>query len=231
MVTLEVGEQTTTGVGSTGVAGIRVVIADDHPLVLGGLDALLKDHPEFTVVDRCSTGAQAIAAARRSEPEIMVIDLNMPDMDGLEVVRSLQDLAPAPKFVLLTARIHEDQLIESLRLGVLGVVLKEMAPKLLVQCLHRVCAGGQWLEKESAGRAMTKLVRREAKARELASLITPRETAVARLVARGSTNKEIAAELFIAEGTVKIHLHNIYEKMNVARRAELVRLAHEYGLV
>jgi DNA-binding NarL/FixJ family response regulator len=106
-----------------------------------------------------------------------------------------------------------------------------MATTLLVQCLHRVQSGGQWLEKESASRAMTKLIRREAKARELATLLTPREMEVARLVARDCTNKEIAAQLFIAEGTVKIHLHNIYEKINVGRRAELVRFAQEYGLV
>jgi hypothetical protein len=87
---------------------------------------------------------------------------HMPDMDGLSVVRQLHDLTPAPKVVLLTAHIHEDQLIESLQLGIRGVVLKEMAPRLLVQCLQRVSAGGQWLEKESAGRAMTKLVRQEA---------------------------------------------------------------------
>ncbi len=210
---------------------IRIVIADDHPLVLDGLYGLLQGHPEFSVVERCSSGTQAIAAARKHRPDIMLLDLHMPDIDGLAVVSSLHDLTPAPKIVLLTAQIHEDQLIESLQLGVRGVVLKEMATTLLVQCLHRVQSGGQWLEKESASRAMTKLIRREAKARELATLLTPREMEIARLVARGCNNKEIAAQLFIAEGTVKIHLHNIYEKINVGRRAELVRFAQEYGLV
>jgi DNA-binding NarL/FixJ family response regulator len=229
MMTTGVAEQTAT-VELSGVRTTRVVIADDHPLVLRGLDALLEDHPEFIVVDRCTTGEETIAAIQQHEPDVVVVDLNMPDMDGLEVVRRLRPLNPASRFVLLTAQIHEDQLIESLRLGVSGVVLKEMAPKLLVQCLRRVSAGGQWLEKESASRAMTKLVRREAKARELATLLTPREVEVARLVARGGTNKDIAAALFIAEGTVKIHLHNIYEKTNVSRRAELVRFAQEYGL-
>jgi len=209
---------------------IRVVIADDHPLVLDGLHALLQQHPEFEVVGACSGGAQAEAAVRRTHPDILVLDLKMPDMDALEVVRRLHDLNPVPKVVLLTAQIDEDQLIEALRLGVRGVVLKEMATRLLVQCLHRVQAGGQWLEKESASRAMTKLVRREAKARELATLLTPREMEVVGLVAQNCTNKEIAARLFIAEGTVKIHLHNIYEKLNVSRRSELVRFALEYGL-
>jgi len=230
MVMAAAEEQTIAG-PVPGLSVIRVVIADDHPLVLSGLETLLRDYPEFAVLDRCSTGAQTIAAARRHRPEVIVVDLHMADMDGLAVVHELRDLTPAPKFVILTAQIHEDQLIDSLRLGVKGVVLKEMAPKLLVQCIHRVQAGGQWLEKESASRAMAKLVRREAKARELATLLTPREMEVVRLVARGGTNKEIAAELFIAEGTVKIHLHNVFEKTQVARRAELVRFAQEYGLV
>ena len=133
--------------------------------------------------------------------------------------------------VLLTAQLDEDQLIEALRSGVRGVVLKETAARLLVECIRRVHAGGQWLEKESAARAMTKLVRREGKAREIAALLTPREIEVVRLVANGLSNKVLAEKLFIAEGTVKIHLHNIYEKMGVNRRAELVRAAVDYGLI
>ena len=210
---------------------IRVIIVDDHPLVLDGLTTLLKEHGEFEIVDRCTNGTEAVASARRHNPDILVVDLKLPDLDGLAVIRELHTTNPSMKVVLLTAQIHEDQLIQALHLGVRGVVLKEMATKLLVQCLQRVQAGGQWLEKESASRAMTKLVRREAKARELATLLTPREMEIARLVAQGRTNKEIATALFIAEGTVKIHLHNIYEKTNVSRRAELVVFAQEYGLV
>ena len=216
---------------AAGSPPIRVIIVDDHPLVLEGLSTLLRDRPEFEVLDRCTTGAEALAATSRHNPDILVLDLKLPDIDGLAVIRQLHDLNTSAKIVLLTAQIHEDQLIQALQLGVRGVVLKEMATKLLVQCLHRVHAGGQWLEKESATRAMTKLVRREAKARELATLLTPREMEIARLVAQGRTNKEIGTGLFIAEGTVKIHLHNIYEKINVSRRAELVRFAQEYGLV
>ena len=211
-------------------APIRVLITDDHPLVLDGLSLLLQAYPDFEIVGRCSTGLQTVEAARRLGPDIVLLDLKLPDVDGLDVVRQLHGDNSTAKVVLLTAQINEDQLIEALGLGVRGVVLKEMATKLLVQCLHRVQAGGQWLEKESASRAMTKLVRREAKARELAALLTPREMEIVRAVAQGRTNKEIGAALFIAEGTVKIHLHNVYEKTKVNRRAELVRFAQEYGL-
>jgi two-component system, NarL family, nitrate/nitrite response regulator NarL len=210
---------------------IRLVIADDHPLILSGLEHLLRQHTDFDVLDCCSTGAQAIAAVGRHCPDILLLDLQLPDMTGLAVLRELHTRPFTTRVVLLTARLDEDQLIEALRLGVRGVVLKEMTTRLLVDCLRRVHAGGQWLEKDSAARAMAKLVRREARAREIAGLLTPREIEVVRLVAEGLSNKELAEKLFIAEGTVKIHLHNIYEKANVNRRAELVRFAAEYGLV
>jgi DNA-binding NarL/FixJ family response regulator len=211
-------------------ATIRVILADDHPLVLNGLYHLLREYQEFEVLERCTSGAEALAAARRHRPDILVLDLLMPGMDGLAVVRTLNDSGGAPAIVLLTAQLHEDQLIEALRLGVRGFVLKEMATKLLVECLRRVHAGGQWLEKDSAGKAMAKLVRREAKGREIAGVLTPREIEVVTMVAKGFSNKEIGSHLCIAEGTVKIHLHNIYEKLKINRRAELVRFAEEYGL-
>jgi DNA-binding NarL/FixJ family response regulator len=209
---------------------IRVILADDHPLVLNGLYHLLKEHRDFEVLERCSSGTEAITAVQRHRPDILVLDLLMPGMDGLAVARQLNQAGQSPHIVLLTAQLHEDQLIEALHLGIKGFVLKEMATKLLVECLRRVNAGGQWLEKDSASRAMAKLVRREAKGREIATVLTAREIEVVRMVAKGLINKEIASELGIADGTVKIHLHNIYEKLKINRRAELVRVADEYGL-
>ena len=208
-----------------------MIITDDHPVVLNGLNHLLHEYPEFEVVDKCGSGRDALAAVRRHRPDILVLDLMMPGMDGLDVARELHRTGDMPHVVLLTAQLHEDQLIEALHLGVRGFILKEMATKLLVECLRRVHAGGQWLEKDSANRAMAKLVRREAKGREVSQLLTPREIEVVRMVAKGLTNKEIAAELCIADGTVKIHLHNIYEKVKINRRAELVRFADDYGLI
>jgi DNA-binding NarL/FixJ family response regulator len=218
------------GSHTSDAGSIRVILVDDHPLVLNGLYHLLQEYPEFEVLDRCLSGGEALAATRQHHPDILVLDLLMPGMDGLEVVRSLQNEEPHPNVVLLTAALNEDQLIEALKLGVRGFVLKEMATKLLVECLRRVNAGGQWLEKDSAGRAMAKLVRQEAKSREIANILTPREIEVVGMVAKGFSNREIGSHLCIAEGTVKIHLHNVYEKLKINRRAELVRLAEEYGL-
>lgn len=221
----------TQGTESAAPTGtIRVILADDHPLVLNGLYHLLLEHPDFEVLQRCTSGAEAIAAVLAQKPDILVLDLLMPGKNGLEVARELNENGGCPRIVLLTAQLHENQLIEALQLGVRGFVLKEMATKLLVECLRMVHAGGQWLEKDAASRAMEKLVRREARGREIAALLTPREIEVVGMVAKGLSNKEIGAKLFIAEGTVKIHLHNIYEKLGIGRRAELVRVADDYGL-
>lgn len=209
---------------------IRVILADDHPLVLNGLDHLLREHPDFQVLECCASGAAAVAAVKRHHPDILVLDLLMPDRNGLDVARDLKADGELPNVVLLTAHLHEDELIEALRIGVRGFVLKEMATRLLVECLRRVHAGGQWLEKDSASRVIEKLVRREARTREVTAALTPREIEVVGMVARGLSNKEIGSALFIAEGTVKIHLHNIYEKLGINRRVELVRVAEDCGL-
>jgi DNA-binding NarL/FixJ family response regulator len=220
----------TQGIESAAPTTIRVILADDHPLVLNGLYHLLQEYSDFEVLERCTSGDDAIDAVRTHKPDILVLDLLMPGKDGLQVARELYENGGCPRIVLLSAQLHENQLIEALQLGVRGFVLKEMATKLLVECLRMVHAGGQWLEKDAANRAMEKLVRREARGREIAALLTPREIEVVGMVAKGLSNKEIGSSLFIAEGTVKIHLHNIYEKLGIGRRAELARVADDYGL-
>ena len=212
-------------------APIKVIVADDHPIVLSGLEHLLRDAAGFDVVDRCTSGLEAVASTRKYRPDVLVLDLHMPGMDGLAAARQLHDDGDLPATVLLTAQLHEDEFIEAISLGVRGFVLKEMATTLLVQCVRQVHSGGQWLEKDSANRAMAKLVRREAKGQEVAGLLTPREIEVVRMVARGLTNREIASGLCIAGGTVKIHLQNIFEKLKISRRVELVRFADKYELI
>lgn len=135
------------------------------------------------------------------------------------------------RVVVFTTAIDEDQALEAIRLGVRGVVLKEMAPRHLVQCVRKVHAGEQWLEKRSIGRVLDKLLQREAGARETAGVLTPREIEIVRMVARGLRNKEIGVGLAISEGTVKTHLHNIYEKLHVDGRVALTLYAQQKGLV
>lgn len=210
---------------------IGLVLADDHPIVLDGLERLFALEPDVRVLARCTTGEETLQAARKHRPDVLILDIRMPGMDGLEVLRQMKRAKLPTRVVLLTAALDENEVMEAITLGVNGVVLKEMAPQLLVQCVRKVHAGEQWLEKRSVGRALEKLLRREAGARQLAAILTPREIEIVRMVARGLRNKEIAGKLSISEGTVKIHLHHIYEKLRVDSRVALTLLAQQKGLV
>lgn len=210
---------------------MRVVLADDHPIVLDGLETLFRMEQDIQVVARCVNGDEALQAVRQYGPDILILDIRMPGRDGLAVLREMRDEDMPTQVVLLTVALDEEETLEALRLGVRGVVLKEMAPQMLVQCVRKVHAGEQWLERRSVGRALEKLLSREAGSREVAGVLTPREIEVVRMVASGSRNKEIADRLSISEGTVKIHLHHIYEKLHLNGRLELARYAQDKGLV
>jgi DNA-binding NarL/FixJ family response regulator len=210
---------------------ISLVLADDHRIVLDGLVQLFSLEQDFTILACCMNGEQALAAVRQHRPDILILDLRMPGKDGLAVLRALQQERLPTRTVLMTAALDEDEVLEAIRLGVRGVVLKDMAPPLLVQCVRKVHAGGEWLEKHSVARALEKLLKREAGVQQLAGVLTSREIEMVRMVASGLRNKQIAAKLSITEGTVKIHLHNIYEKLGVKGRTELILYAQDKGLV
>jgi DNA-binding NarL/FixJ family response regulator len=210
---------------------IRVLLADDHPIILDGLEQLFGLESDFEVVGRARDGEETLRTLRRDPPDILVLDIRMPRGDGLEVLRAMHAEALPTRVVLLTAALQEEQLVEALRLGVGGVVLKEMAPQLLVEAVRQVHTGGRWLDKGSVHRALDRLLRREADSREAAEVLTPRELEIVRMVARGLRNRAIAEQLFITEGTVKIHLHNIYQKTAVNGRLELAVYAQSKGLV
>ncbi len=210
---------------------IRLVLADDHPLVLEGLAQLFSTEPDFEVVARCTDGEQALDAIRDHRPDILVLDLSMPRKGGLAVLRELPRQQTPVRVVLLTAALDEEEVFEAVRLGVRGVVLKEMAPQSLVECLREVQAGGQYLERSTINRALERLLQREVSLEEVSSLLTPREIELVRLVASGLSNREIGDRLHITEGTVKVHLHRIYEKARVNTRVGLTLYAQEKGLV
>jgi len=210
---------------------ITLVIADDHPLILDGMENLFRLEKDFKVVARCLDGEEAVKAVRKHKPDVLVLDIRMPGTDGLSLLRGMKKEKLSTRVVLLTGALDEDELAEAVRLGVRGLVLKEMAPKLLVQCIRQVHAGELWLEKRSVTSALEKLLQREAGQREVALLLTPREIEIVKQVAAGLRNIEIAKRLFISEGTVKMHLHNIYQKLGVDSRINLTRYAQGKGLV
>jgi DNA-binding NarL/FixJ family response regulator len=210
---------------------ITLVLSDDHPLILDGMENLFRLEKDFKVVARCLDGDETVKAVRKHKPDVLVLDIRMPGTDGLSLLRGMKKEKLSTRVVLLTGALDEDELAEAVRLGVRGLVLKEMAPKLLVQCIRQVHAGELWLEKRSVTNALEKLLQREAGQREIAQLLTPREIEIVKQVAAGLRNIEIAKRLFISEGTVKMHLHNIYQKLGVDSRINLTRYAQEKGLV
>jgi DNA-binding NarL/FixJ family response regulator len=210
---------------------IRLVLADDHPLILDALAGLLRSEDGFEIVAACTSGAEALQAVRKHRPDILILDLRMPHQDGLAVLRALAGENLPTRTILLTATIEESEMLEALRLGVCGVLLKEMASASVAQCVRMVHAGERWLEKRSAARMIDKLARREGGAREAAALLTPREHEIVILIGRGLRNKEIAARLTIREQTVKVHLSHIYAKLGVDGRLALLRYAEDKGLL
>ena len=210
---------------------IKIVLADGHQIVLDSLEQLFAAEADFRVIARCSDGEEALQTVRKLTPDILILEIRMAGMDGLECLRQLKQEKLPTRVVFLTAMVDEDQALEAIRLGAGGVVLKEMSPHLLLLCIRKVHAGEQWIERQSITRAIEKLLNREAGARRLASLLTTRETEIVRLVAQDLPNKEIADRLGISAGTIKIHLHNIYQKLNVSSRRELVRVAQEKAFI
>jgi two-component system nitrate/nitrite response regulator NarL len=210
---------------------IRIVLADDHVIVLDGLEQLFRLEPELEVVARSTTAEAAVKAVQEHRPDVLVLDLVMPGHDGMWVLRELSELNLPTRTVLLTAHVEENRLVEAIRLGVWGVVLKEMAPRMLMECVRKVHAGEKWLEQQSVTRAIERMQRRESEIDRLTRLLTPRELEIVRLASEGLRNKEIGERLSITEGTVKIHLHNIYEKLGVTGRPQLILYATRQGLI
>jgi two-component system response regulator DegU len=209
---------------------IRLVLTDDHRMILEGLEQLFHREPDFEVVGTATNGEDALAAVKRHRPDILVLDVNMPRGNGMWVLRQLQPLRLPTQVVLLTASLDEEEVVEAVRAGVRGLVLKEAAAVSLVECARSVAKGERVLDNAMVSRALDHVLKREAAARELGQLLSPRETDIMKMVATGMRNKEIASRLAIGEGTVKSHLHAIYEKLGVHGRVELARYAYDRGL-
>ncbi len=210
---------------------VRLVMVDDHALVLDGLERLFDSQESFEIQARCSNGQECLAAVRRWRPDVLILNLHMPDMDGVAVARTLKDEGLSTRVVILTGALSEREALECLRLGVAGIVLKDMAPSMVLQCVQKVADGDVWVERRSFSQAMEHLLRREAGVQRVAGRLSNRELQVVRLCAQGVSNAEIAKKLSLTEGTVKSHLHKAYGKLGVQGRSDLTRFVHENGLV
>ena len=213
---------------------LRIVIADDHPIIRIGVKNILAAHKEFTVVGEASDGQEAVALIRDLRPDVLLLDLSMPRVPGLDALRELTDAAPYLRTILLTSEISKRQVIEALQLGARGIVLKTAVLEELVASVRSVASGHYWLRGEEVTNLVSvlgELVADAAPERRRTFGLTPRELDVVRLVVQGGTNRDIAASLGIGEETVKRHLTNAFDKTGVSTRLELALFAMHHQIV
>lgn len=205
---------------------IRILICDDHPVVREGLVAILETQPDFQIVGVASDGHQAVALAQALQPDVILLDLEMPGLDGLEALRAIHVGNPAARVIVFTAYDTDGRILGAIQAGARGYLLKGAPREELFHAVRVVHAGGSLLEPEVASR----LIRR-ASQMPLPEPLTERETEVLRLMAQGLQNKEIASRLIISERTVKFHVSAILAKLGAGNRTEAVALAHQLSLV
>ena len=205
---------------------IRILLADDHPVVRDGLAAMLATQPDFEVVGEAGTGAEAVAEAARLRPDVVLMDLEMPALDGIEAIRRLRAADPAVQVVVLTAFDTDERIVGALQAGAQGYLLKGAPRAEIFAAIRTVSAGGALIPPVVASKLLRKV-----RATEHPDALTAREVEVLKLVAAGLANREIAARLSIRERTVKFHVSSILSKLGAKNRTQAVRLARESGLV
>ncbi|MCL4296516.1 MAG: response regulator transcription factor [Anaerolineae bacterium] len=208
---------------------IRILVADDHPVVRDGLVAILSTQPDFEVVGEAGTGPEAVERAVALQPDVMLLDLEMPEMDGVEVLRRLSQANPAVQVIVFTAFDTDERILGAVQAGARGYLLKGAPRKELFEAVRVVRAGGSLLQPVVASKLLRQ-VSHQSQASQVEAL-TPRELEVLRLLAQGLQNKEIAAELVISERTAKFHVSSIMGKLGAGNRTEAVTLAAQQGLI
>jgi two-component system nitrate/nitrite response regulator NarL len=199
----------------------RVLLIDDHPMIGAALDMLLRG-TSYELLGRARTAAEANRDIAKLKPDLVLIDVNLPDGSGLDVLRRLSRSRTRPPAILLTAGMDESQLLTAADLNPEGMVLKTSDPSLLTECMDAVVAGNRWIDPEIADRT-----RRAQERADSAPPLTRRERELIELVRQGLRNRDIAAELGVTEGTVKVYLHAIFDKLQVENRTELALRAAE----
>jgi len=203
---------------------LRVVLADHHPIVLSGLQALLQTQPEVDIIAAVPDGATALAMIRAYEPDIAVLDISMRKLTGLGVLDAIAADGLSTRVIFFTASALDEQIVYAVERGAWGLLLKESAAGALLDCFNTVSSGQRWLPQELVAPAVRRTTERRKNDVQLDCVLTRREYEIARLVLEGLSNKHICRQLNISEGTVKLHLHKVYEKLGVLNRTSLAIL-------
>ncbi|HRU95044.1 MAG TPA: response regulator transcription factor [Anaerolineae bacterium] len=213
---------------------IRIVLVDDQAMFREGLRTLLTTQPDFEVVGEAANGGEALRLCATCQPEVVLMDLRMPVLDGVAATRQLHALYPDVRVIVLTTFDDDEDIFEGLRAGALGYLLKDASSAKLFEAVRAAARGESFLQPSVATKVVAefaRLVEQAPRAETPVEALSERELAVLRLVAQGASNKEIAAALFIAEGTVKNHLTSILAKLEVRDRTQAALKARELGLL
>ena len=201
---------------------IRILVADDHAVVRSGITGIINAQFDMRVVAEAADGSSAVTCFLTHVPDITLIDLQMPKLDGIQVIRNIRTTHPEARVIVLTTYDTDEDIEQALKAGAKAYLLKEVEPHDLVQCIRDVHNGKISVAPAVAAKLATRLTRVQ---------LTTRELEVLKLIAKGHSNKEIGAELFIAESTVKLHVNTLFDKIGVASRTEAMRVGLERGLI
>ena len=211
---------------------VRILVADDHAIFRDGLRRLLEGSDDVSIVGEASNGNECIKMLAKLKPDILLLDLRMPEKDGLGVLEEINFDSMATRVIVLTAAEDDRDVVRAMRLGARGVVLKQSASDLLLKSIRKVSDGEIWLDNRMTAEVMKAFSKSsESGPRREKPLLSDREKEIVQLVAQGFRNKEIGEKLFISEQTVKNHLHNIFDKLGVSDRLELALYAIHHRLI
>lgn len=211
---------------------IRVLLVDDQHLVRSGFRMILEGETDISVVGEGADGTEGVRLAKTEQPDVVMMDIQMPNMDGLEATKAITELSDPPRVIILTTFEQDDYVFSALRNGASGFLLKNAPPDQLIGAVRIVAGGESLLAPSVTRRIIEEFARRPAARRppELADPLTEREMEVLRLVARGRSNAEIAEELYVGEATVKTHVSNVLLKLGIRDRVQAVVWAYEHGI-
>lgn len=210
---------------------IDIILVDDHTLVRGAIKNILMSQEDFNVIGEASNGKEAVKMVNKLNPGIVLMDLNMPELDGIEATKEIKEKNPEIAIIILTVSDTEISLAETLKAGATGYLLKDATPEVLFKTIRHVAKGGAMVQDDLMGKLLSEFKKLNEQSHPQHSILTPREIEIIKEVAEGLNNKDIAEKLFISEKTVKNHLHNVYEKLEVTDRVKAIMKAKSLKII